>query len=144
MKKERRLLLEYRNIIDELRHMGVIRTSKVVGDYGETVVIRALKLTRNRKNNEKGYDTKDKDGKKYEIKTRKKVKWNEPTRFPLSKKQIEHFDFLVLVYFDDNWKLIDVLRIPKTKLEKEDIKKGRILKKNIWGVYKKYSILYKF
>ena len=138
----KRLLLQYRDVIDKLRSMKVVRTSKVVGEYGEYLVIKALSLKKADSSGNEGFDAIDeKTGEKYEIKTRKRVKWNEPTRFSLRKKQTEHFDFLVLVYFDDNWELTEVLKIPKTKLEEEDIEKGRILKKNIKNVYKKYSIL---
>lgn len=116
-KNVREVLTRYRDIINELRKLGVIRTGKVVSDYGEYVVCEklGLKLTENVSN--KGYDAVGKDGLKYEIKTRKATAWNKPTVFPIKKEQLETADFLIYIEFDDNWEVVRLLKIPCSEVK---------------------------
>lgn len=107
-----RLLLEYRNIVSSLRDLGVIRTSKVVGEIGEYIVCDKLNLNRNKSSGNKGYDATDDEGNKYEIKTRKATSWNKPNMFPVKQLQLETADFLLYAELDDFWDLIKLLRIP--------------------------------
>ena len=112
-----KLLNKYTDIIEKLREAGVIRTGKVVGDYGEYVASKRLniKLVGNSVN--KGYDAIDRNGKKYEIKTRKAVTWNRPNVFPINLKQLRVIDFLIYVEFDNDWSLVKLLKIPKEAIK---------------------------
>ena len=112
MSKAKKLLLQYRDIINELRKLDVIRTGKVVPDYGEYITCKKFKLKRAESAINKGYDATDKEGKKYEIKTRKATAWNKPKVFPVKKSQLEIADFLIYVEFDDDWNLVRLLKIP--------------------------------
>jgi len=134
-----KLLNKYTDIIEKLRGAGVIRTGKVVADYGEYVASKRLDLKLVGSPVNKGYDAIDRNGKKYEIKTRKAVTWNSPNIFPINPKQLRVIDFLIYVEFDNNWNLVKLLKIPtgaikankhnRVCVSKDLIKKFNILKK---------------
>ena len=72
----------------------------------------------------KGYDAiGNDDNKKYEIKTRKANSWNKPTKFPIAESQdkaisrLANTDYIVYVGFDENWKLIELLKIPSEEVK---------------------------
>lgn len=136
-RKIKKLLIEYRDIITKLNQLGVIRTGKVVSDYGEYIVSQKLGLKLMSSAVNKGYDAIDKQGKKYEIKTRKSTAWNKATIFPVKKEQLETADFLIYVGFDDNWDVTQLLKIP-TKEVKYNIHNRVVLNKEL---IKQYSIL---
>jgi hypothetical protein len=54
-----------------LREKGIIRSRRIVGDLGEYYACQYLNLTLSENKNEKGVDAIDKNGVKYEIKTRR-------------------------------------------------------------------------
>jgi len=129
------LLKEYTKIIDKLKEGGIIRSSKLVADYGEYLASKKLKLTLEKNPTNKGHDAIDSKGKKYEIKTRKEYSWNIPTR--INFKANNNADFLVYVGLDNEWGIKDMLVIPKKEikprkgsiiLNKELKKRFRILK----------------
>ena len=111
-----KLLNKYTDIIEKLRGARVIRTTKVVADYGEYIASKKLnlKLVGNPVN--RGYDAIDRNGKKYEIKTRKAVIWNRPNVFPINPEQLRIADFLIYVEFDNKWSLVKLLKIPGKKI----------------------------
>jgi hypothetical protein len=110
----KKLLLQYNEILKKLRDKGVIRTSKLVGEYGEYVAIKKLGLDLAKSGN-RGYDAIDSKGKKYEIKTRKSMSYNKATKFQVTNK-IFDFDFLICIIFDDDWNLTKFYKIPESKL----------------------------
>lgn len=136
-KKVQKLLIQYRNTVEELREIGVIRTGKVVPDYGEYIASKKLNLTLATGASNKGFDAVDKDGKKYEIKTRKATAWNKPNIFPVNPEQLKTSDFLVYVEFDNDWNLVKLLKIPTKNVEHNKHKRVIITKKLV----EEYSIL---
>ena len=58
----------------------------------------------------------DKEGKKYEIKTRKASTWNKPTIFPAKEEQLKKADYVVYVEFDNDWNLAKLLKIPTNEV----------------------------
>jgi len=111
----KKLLINYRYILNQLRDAGVTRTGKVVGDYGEYIASKKLDLKLEKSTN-KGFDAIDSAGKKYEIKTRKATHYNRPTIFPVKKEQLQSSDFLIYVEFNDDWDLSKLLKIPTSKV----------------------------
>ncbi len=116
IKKVKKLLGQYTHIVEELKNMGVIRTGKVVADYGEYIVSKKLKLKLVDNPTNKGYDAIDKNGRRYEIKARKATSWNKPSLFPARKNQLSKVDFLVYIEFGNNWDLVRLLKIPAKKV----------------------------
>jgi len=112
----RKLLIKYRDTVQALKKLGIIKTSNVVSGYGEYVAMRKLGLKLQKTGN-KGFDGVDKNGKKYEIKSRKATEWNNPTVFPMKKDHLKYFDYLVYTGFDDDWNLIHLLKIPRSSVK---------------------------
>lgn len=113
--KIKKLLLNYRDILNQLRNLGGIRTGKVVGDYGEYIASKKLNLELQKSTN-KGYDAIDSAGKKYEIKSRKATHYNKPGVFRVKEEQLQSSDFLIYVEFDDVWNLFRLLKIPTSNV----------------------------
>ncbi len=111
----KKLLLQYNDILKKLRESKVIRTSKLVGEYGEYKVVNELCLDLVKSGN-KGYDAIDSKGKKYEIKSRKEMPYNMLNHFPIREKQLKSADFLIGVYFDVDWNLSKLYKIPTSKV----------------------------
>ena len=132
-----KLLNKYTDIIEKLRKAQVIRTGKVVADYGEYVASKKLNLKLVNNPINKGYDAIDQNGKKYEIKTRKAVKWNNPTVFPIDSRQLHMADFLVYVEFNNNWNLVKLLKIPVKKIKANKYNRKHISQ----DLIKKFSVL---
>ena len=132
-----KLLNKYTDIIEKLRKAQVIRTGKVVADYGEYVASKKLNLKLANKPINKGYDAIDQNGKKYEIKTRKAVEWNNPSVFPIDSRQLHMADFLVYVEFDNNWNLVKLLKIPVKKIKVNKYNRKHISQ----DLIKKFSVL---
>lgn len=135
--KVKKLLLKYRDIIEELRNLGVIRTGKVVSDYGEYWVSKKLGLILERKTNNKGFDATDKKGKKYEIKARKANSWNKPGIFLIRKEQLKHSDFVIYVEFNNDWNVEKLLKIPSNKVRANKDKHSVTISKEL---IRKYSM----
>jgi hypothetical protein len=117
----------------------VIRTGKVVADYGEYVASKKIDLTLAKSSGNKGYDAVDAKGNKYEVKTRKATAWNNPTIFPVSPDQLSTVKFLIYVEFDNKWNLIRLLKIPTKNLLAQKYNRIHISK----DLVKKFSILCK-
>ena len=110
----RKLLLDYKDIVDRLHILG-FPTTNVVACYGEAIAVGNLRLIPQRPGN-KGFDAK-KNGKRYEIKARKASPWNTPTIFKIKKEKIEEFDYLILIRFDHNWNVESFLKIRRDKVK---------------------------
>lgn len=111
------LLNKYTIIIERLRENKVIRTGKVVADYGEYIASKKLNLELASNSGNKGYDAMDISGKKYEIKTRKATAWNKPSIFPVKLSQLSVIDFLIYIEFNNEWDVIKLLKIPVKKIK---------------------------
>ena len=122
-KEIKKLLNKYTHINEILKNAGIVRTGKVVADYGEYVASKRLNLTLAGSSGNKGYDALDANGKKYEIKTRKATAWNKPTIFPVKQNQLSIIDFLIYVEFDNEWNLIKLLKIPTKEVIKNKYNK---------------------
>ena len=135
--KVKKLLLKYRDIINELRQLGVIRTGKVVSDYGEFMAAKLLGLELVASSSNKGFDATDKKGVKYEIKSRKATSWNKPTIFPVKQEQLETANFLIYVEFDDSWNLVKLLKLPCKEVKSNKYNRVILTK----DLVSKYTIL---
>ena len=139
MNEERvkKLLKQYTTTIDELRNIGVIKTGKVIPDYGEFMASKKMGLKLMTSSVNKGYDAVDKKGNKYEIKTRKANLWNKPTIFPVNATQLAVADFLVYIEFDNEWNITKLLKIPCKEVKSN--KYNRVIINR--ALVAKYSIL---
>ena len=135
-KEVKKLLMQYRDILIELRETGILRSSKVVADYGEYVVCKLLNLNRSDSAVNKGFDAVGPDGLKYEIKARKESSWHKPSLFRVTKKQLETSDYIIYIEFDDTWEIKRLLKIPSGDLTPNQYKQVHITKER----REKYSI----
>ena len=62
---------KFGQLYEALRENGIIRSRRIVGDLGEFYACQYLNLSLNENKNEKGVDAVDKNGVKYEVKTRR-------------------------------------------------------------------------
>ena len=107
------LLLQYSQILRELKNRKVARSANnPVGDLAETLFINAFGL-KYVKGSNKGYDATDKEEVKYQIKGRR-ITAENPSRQLSQIRDLEndHFDYLVGVLFDEDFKLMRACVIP--------------------------------
>ena len=126
-KKTKMLLRQYSAIMRQLRIEGIVRSSNnPVADFGEHIACEVLELKK-APMNARGYDAIGKDGKRYEVKSRRHTIENSTSQMgmirDLNKKQ---FHFLVVVLFAEDFALKEVWRVPHAVVEK-------------YAKYKKYS-----
>jgi hypothetical protein len=114
------LLQEYNRLMQRLQEAGIIRSNNLVADYGEYLTSKMLDLTLMPSGN-KDYDAIDKEGTKYQIKTRKgsrhKIASILPTDRTLEELKTCDFDFLLGMVFDNDWNVRLLLKIPREKIE---------------------------
>jgi len=110
------LLLTYSNILRELKKRQVARSSNnPVGDLAETLFIRAfgLKLVKGSHKGFDAYDPKDEKNSRYQIKGRRLTAENPSRQLSqIRDLQSDHFDYLVGVLFDEDFKLLRACVIP--------------------------------
>jgi len=113
------LLQYYVQILDALRERGIIRTSNgPVGDYAEWLVAEKFKLTLEN-NSKAGYDGVDKAGVKYQIKGRRITKHNLSKQLSAIRNLQNHdFDFLIAVLFNEQFEILQVVKIPHEIIDK--------------------------
>ena len=107
------LLALHGHIIEELRDRQILRTkNNPVADYAEYLVCRALSLTLAEKST-KGYDAMDERDFRYEVKARRLTDYNG-SRMLSAIRSLEdrHFDFLVGVLFDSEFRIMRAAMIP--------------------------------
>ena len=99
-KSIRRLFEEFAAIMVELRQRDVVRSrNNPVADYAEFLVCKALSLKREPAST-KGYDAKDRSGRRYEIKSRRPTPENRSRQLSAIRDlDGAHFEFLVIVLF---------------------------------------------
>ena len=108
-------------VVSELKKRKVISTNDIVGSLGEHYAIEKLNL-RPMPKGFKGYDA-EKDGIKFEIKTRQKVQ--EPYRKKESQYRLngllKDYDFLILVFLDEKFKVESMYQFPRKMFNKDEI-----------------------
>lgn len=132
-----KLLLQYRDIVAKLYELDVIRSGRIVSDYGEYIVCRKLRLKQPLSSVNKGFDAVDNKGLKYEIKSRWATPWNKPTLFAISKNQLKISDYVIYIEFDNNWNIVKLLKIPSNQVIPNTYNRVHITK----SLVEKYSIL---
>jgi len=70
-KVKQKEISKFGQLYEALRKNEIIRSRRIVGDLGEFYACQYLKLSLNENKNEKGVDAVDKNGVKYEVKTRR-------------------------------------------------------------------------
>jgi len=102
-------------ILDELSAREIVRTSNnPVSGYTEWLVSNRLGLTLCG-NSEKGYDSTDKAGVKYEIKARRVTPTNKSRQLSAIRDiDGEHFNFLIAVVYNKDFEVILAVKIPRS------------------------------
>ncbi len=110
---EQDLLNLYSELMEELRDRNLIRTSNnPVADYAEKRACEEMHLERASKE-ERGYDAKDKNGKRYQIKGRRITRHNKSRQLGVIRNLDDHpFDYLVAVIFNENFIVEEIWKIP--------------------------------
>ena len=107
------LLRLYAELMEELRSRQIIRSgNNPVADYAEKVAVEYFGLIRAGKE-ERGYDARDKRGRKYQIKGRRVTRHNKSRQLSVIRNLNEHlFDFLIAVVFNENFNVEEMWKIP--------------------------------
>lgn len=104
--------------LNSLKEKNIIRTKNLVGDLGEYYCKEFFELTLEENAVNKGFDAKDNEGKKVEIKTR---------RIPEGKSKVIFrsfdFDYCLYVELDEFYQPISILRIDVNTI-KENLEKN--------------------
>lgn len=108
------LMKQYSDVEKELKAIKVIRSRKIIADYGEWLSEKLFSLKRVNEKNKKGYDCYDpKTEEKYQIKTVRKSKGNNAATW-CHKKYIEEkcFDYWVVIRFNDFFEIRELYKVP--------------------------------
>lgn len=121
------LLALHARIIEELRKRKIVRTvNNPVADYAELLACRALALSP-AANSEKGFDAKDKDGRRYQIKARRVANGSNPTRFGVIRKlEEDHFDFLLAIVFAHDYRVKKAALLPPSAVKERAFFQGHV------------------
>jgi hypothetical protein len=105
-------------IVDELKRREVVRTkNNPIGDYTEWLVAKALNLQLAR-NSSVGYDGKDVNGIKYQIKGRRLTLGNKSRQLSAIRNLAgKDFDVLVGLIFDETYQILIAVQIPHAVVE---------------------------
>jgi hypothetical protein len=100
------LLRDFGAILRELHARGVVRSyNNPVGDMAEWLGAKAFGLTLET-NSAKGHDAVDKNGKRYQIKSRRLTAKNPSTQLGVMRDLSDgHFDYLLAVYFNEEFEV---------------------------------------
>ena len=118
--KDLELLGLYAELIEELRQREVLQTSNnPVADYAEKVAVSVMKLRRSGKE-ERGYDARDTNGKRYQIKGRRITRHNNSRQLGVIRNLDEKlFDFLIAVIFNEKFQVQEIWKIPYKFVKKK-------------------------
>ena len=106
------LLHFYCDVLSQLRHRGIVRSSNLVGDYTEWLVSTKMGLSLCRNSNA-GYDALDSAGVKYQIKGRQLTSKNKSTQLSAIRNlDSKDFNFLIAVIFDERFSILYAGQIP--------------------------------
>jgi hypothetical protein len=113
------LLSAYCEVLKELRLRNLIRsTNSPVADIAETIVALALKL-KLVSGSTAGHDAVDGGGIRYEVKGRRITSENKSRQLSFIRGlDKDHFDFLVGVLFDQDFRILKACIIPKPTVQK--------------------------
>ena len=120
------LFSTYRSILRELKNRGVIRTTNPpTGDYAEFLVARFLgvKLA---PNSEKSWYVRAPDGKTLQVKSRVITNPRAAGERQLSPFRSFTFDEIVIVLFDDQYRIWRAVRIPVELAEERSIFRSHV------------------
>ncbi|NLI36933.1 MAG: hypothetical protein GX416_10535 [Bacteroidales bacterium] len=106
-------LEEFADCSDKLFELKVIRADNFTGEIGEYIVSRYFNLELAQRSNE-AYDAIDSNGYKYQIKS--KIRSGNNYNYHINGLKYDQFDFLVVVYFDEYYTPILILRIPAKEI----------------------------
>jgi len=130
--KTDQLLGRYSRVMKEMRVHGIIRSNNnPVGDLGEVIACEWFDLERELQGT-RGFDAKDKQGKRYQIKSRRTTPKNKKVQLSASRNinnGKSSFDFLVFIMFDQDFVLQKIGKMP-VKIVKEHGKYDR--RTNSW------------
>jgi hypothetical protein len=107
------LLALYVRLLDAMRTRGMIHSGKVVGEYAEALVCRALGLEAAPGGTE-GYDALDpQNGERYQIKARRlTAKARDAGMGPFRGLDQAPFDWFVGVVLDNDFHVVRVIKVP--------------------------------
>jgi predicted RNase H-like HicB family nuclease len=105
------LLSLHVSILEELRGRGVTRSANnVTGELAEYLFCRAFGWDPAHKSH-KGFDARDRDGRRYEIKGRRLDGRNQSRQLSAI-RSLDRFDFLASALFDDRYRVVRAALIP--------------------------------
>lgn len=102
------LLKKFSELSDELFDLEVIRTDSFTGEIGEFFASKYLNLQKTGRSTE-GVDGISPEGVKYQIKS--KVVENNNFNYSLQKLKPNLFDYLIIIYFDNEFNPIKIYKI---------------------------------
>ena len=110
----RDLIRAYRHSVDALKARGVIRSTRVLADYGEWLATKAMHLTLVPNGAQKGYDAIDpKSGLTYQVKVRHvTLPYMQADLRGQGSLEEEPFDFLVGILLDADYEVIRAAVVP--------------------------------
>ena len=113
-KAKQREISKFGQLYEALRENEIIRSRRIVGDIGEFYACHYLNLTLNDNKNEKGVDAIDKNGVKYEVKTRRVY---ESGRRKSKSRRLNNLvgkesKYLVVVALDRGFKCAGIWKMP--------------------------------
>jgi hypothetical protein len=116
-KIQKECLAHFANLSDLLFEKGIIETDSFTGEIGEYYACKLLHLTKTQRVT-RAVDGIDSHGNKYQVKS--KIVTNGFT-YNLKKLESDLFDFLVIVFFDDNYTPLRILKIPSSTIKNNAI-----------------------
>jgi hypothetical protein len=123
-KKQEILLEDFVRLSDKLFDYGVITTDSFTGEIGEYYACRAYNLSKTPRVT-RAVDGISKSGKKYQVKSKFDSK---SFSYSIQKLEPNLFDYLVIVYFDEKYDPIKIIRTPSNKIIDKSF---RITKNNL-------------
>jgi hypothetical protein len=117
-KKQDQLLKKFADLSDYLLEKGVITTDSFTGEIGEYIACKAFNLTKSARVN-RAVDGVSNDGKKYQVKS--KVV-NNGFNYNIQGLESSLFDYLVIVYFDELYNVLKIIRISSIQIKNNEIK----------------------
>lgn len=126
------LLKLHGEILQELKRQGVVKTrNQPIADYSKWLVRTRLNLKEVKNPNEK-YDAYDNSGIKYLVRSRQVIGDNLALFSVIRKIEERNFDYVVVITYDEEYKIADAYKIPIDILIKEvdynDYQNGYIIK----------------
>jgi hypothetical protein len=107
--KVRNCLNQLTDLAKELQALGVIRSQKIVSDYGEWIACRLLKGTPSDSRTQKGWDIKVGD-KHIQVKTHAKAQTNRTRWTPIPKTP--DFHELLIIVLSPKYLVSDIFLVP--------------------------------